>query len=90
MAPGLWEWLSHMAHGAKGVSKAALGTDPADDVTVSRRRGICSACDQATRRVSTGRTEARLLTAASQCRVCRCNIRLKVSIASERCPLDKW
>jgi hypothetical protein len=86
----IWDWLRTLVRGVRGVGVATLQTDPADDQTVSRRRAICSACDLASRRVSTGRTEARMISATSVCKACKCNIRLKTSIESEKCPLGKW
>lgn len=67
--------MERLVKGAKGLLKAALGTDPAPKETIALRQAICAECDQWTGR---------------KCRKCGCWTGAKIRINSERCPLGKW
>lgn len=64
----------------RAASRAAAAVRDGERLLVpikerKRRREICMACPLLTEKV---------------CSVCRCNIRLKTKLATEKCPEDKW
>jgi len=82
-------------HGAVGIAKVAAnslgaGIDEASDLTKLNRRDICRVCEYATRNESRMDRPTKGLTALSRCIKCECNIKAKTSLASEKCPENKW
>src|SRR5690606_9816665 len=82
--------LTHSLRGLRGLTRAALDLDPVDEETLLRRRRICAACSAATRTRHLGRVDLRVLTPASLCGVCKCNLHAKTRLASETCPRHRW
>ena len=76
--------------GALGLSKAALDLEPVSDEVRQQRRKTCAACPAATRTKSLGRLPLSVLTPASTCSACHCNLFAKTRIAGETCPRGRW
>jgi hypothetical protein len=72
--------VGRVAHGAAGLYKAAVGRDRAAEEVIAARRATCDACEHA----------AKLLGIVKECGLCKCSIRAKTALASERCPAGKW
>lgn len=75
--------VHHIAHGAAGLAKAALGMDRADEATIERRRNTCRACPHA--RPCVGNVVKKCT-----CDRCGCLLRAKTANAGETCPEGKW
>ena len=84
------ESVKTIVRGALGLSRAGLGVGPADPQQVLARRKACSVRDAARHRNNIGVGGLMVLTPMSTCRACKCHIRAKTSLASEKCPLGKW
>lgn len=72
------DWKGRVRDGIVGLTKAALGIDKSDQS--EQRLAICNECPKAVKII--GNTK--------QCAVCKCFLKSKVKIASEKCPLGKW
>jgi hypothetical protein len=72
-------WLGHLAHGAAGLGKAALGIDRTEPFRLDYRRQCCSGCSQMIRKLG-----------VETCALCGCVISAKTAVASERCPAGRW
>lgn len=75
--------FQNMAHGAKGLAKAALHINRADEATIRVRRATCRQCSEAKRCFHDA---LKFCT----CKVCGCLLVSKTANADESCPLKKW
>ena len=73
-------FFTHLAHGAAGLTKAALGMDRTEDFRLAYRRQTCAGCEHARRKMGLVDT----------CALCGCVIHAKTAVASERCPAGRW
>ena len=71
----LWGKTKRLAEGAVGVTKAALGIDPASQETREARWDVCKSCDQ---------------NDLGECKACGCWIAPKISLKSQSCPISLW
>lgn len=89
-----------IVNGSKGIAKNAVNllgasVDEALPEIVKFRRDICRNCEHARKnplhkdRVIDGQ-KTNGLTSLSQCELCSCLIKLKSTLASEKCPIGKW
>lgn len=81
---------SKIIHGAVGIAKALTGTDAAAPEVAQQRRDICRQCEHATRNPDPKYAKFNGLTTFSRCKLCDCVLSLKVKVASEHCPINKW
>jgi len=68
--------------GAVGVLKAIVGIDRAPANVIAARLKACRGCDRATK----ARDGVRVV----KCRECDCFIKLKIKLAGEKCPRNRW
>lgn len=68
--------LRYVAHGAKGLAKAAFGIDRPAKQVLTLRMNVCKQCP--------------FLTAKLFCEKCGCLIVAKARIFAEDCPEGKW
>ena len=73
-----------VAHGAVGLTKAALRIDRASDETIAARREACMACEYLEKREVLGVVQVR------RCLRCGCLVKPKAVISGESCPVGKW
>jgi hypothetical protein len=64
-----------MARGVAGITRAAVGVGTGSHAMVEARRAVCRSCEHNT---------------GTRCTVCKCFLRPKTALRSERCPLGKW
>ncbi|MEM8781225.1 MAG: hypothetical protein AAGE65_00080 [Planctomycetota bacterium] len=83
----LGDWRTWL-RGAIGWAKAAVRAEPVSDEVRHERRAACARCPEASAVKRVG--SLRVLSAASACGVCRCNLRAKTRLSGERCPAGKW
>ncbi|MEM7626319.1 MAG: hypothetical protein AAF333_12045 [Planctomycetota bacterium] len=82
--------LRTTVRGVLGLSKAAINLEPVADEERQRRRKTCAACPAATRTKPLGRLPLNVLTPASTCGACHCNLYAKTRLAGETCPRGRW
>ncbi len=75
--------VSHVAHGAVGLAKAATGIDRPPEQIIEERRKICRACPHAVPCVAN-------VGKRCKCAKCGCLLRAKTAVMEESCPLQKW
>lgn len=76
------EKAKRIAKGAVGLTKAALGIDPASPDRVVQRLNICRRCRHF--------IQGKGYRGKERCKLCGCLLRAKVRINSEKCPEEKW
>jgi ribosomal protein L37AE/L43A len=76
--------LNKIIKGIKGVSKAKLGIDKTPTEIASARLNICRKCPALLK------SKTRLGNEKWMCSKCGCNLKLKVQINEEQCPIKKW
>lgn len=79
-----------ITNGVKGIAKAVVGMDKADDNVIKLRRNECRNCEYATKNNDKVNTPTKGLTNFSRCLKCSCVIMFKSSLATEKCPIGKW
>jgi hypothetical protein len=78
------DWsLGRVLHGARGLWRAGLGLDRADEAVIQHRRAACRRCEHAI-------PCRHAVTRMCACAVCGCRLRAKIVLASEACPLGRW
>lgn len=73
-----------IVRGIKGLTKAALQLDKANEDIMNTRLEICKKCEYKTKEES---LSGKIL---FRCKKCRCFLKAKVRIKSEKCPINKW
>lgn len=74
--------LNQLSNATKAAARAAFAAATlkpvmAEETVIQARQAICTQCDK-------------FDVAASRCTACGCKTNLKLRLATERCPLDKW
>lgn len=74
--------IKDILNGIDGISKAMLGVNKADEKTQKERKRICLSCDKIKIKDDDF--------SKSRCSVCKCWLRYKIKIKSQKCPLKYW
>ena len=67
--------MATISNGAVGIGKAILGIDRASEETIKERWDICQSCE---------------FYKHWRCQACSCIVSMKIKIAGESCPKQKW
>lgn len=71
-------FLQKAANFGRAITQhVAAGLPQTDDATVSHRLEVCHSCEH-------------FDAARTACKVCGCNMQIKVRWAEQRCPVNKW
>lgn len=71
-------FLQKTANLSRAITQhVAAGLPQTDDATVSHRLEVCHSCEH-------------FDAARTACKVCGCNMQIKVRWAEQRCPVNKW
>lgn len=73
--PGFFQKAANF--GRAITQHVAAGLPHADEVTVAHRLEVCHACEH-------------FNAAHTACRICGCNMTIKVRWAEQHCPVSKW
>jgi hypothetical protein len=66
-----------LRRGVSGIARSLMGVGLVNRPTRKKRRAVCDGCDQYIKKMD-------------MCNACGCNVTLKLRLAKERCPVDKW
>ena len=89
-SPSQQTLIQTIGSGIKGITKVALRIDIAEKVIIDKRRNECRQCEYATRNTDPKYVKFNGLTSSSICKLCKCNIKMKTQLKTERCPENKW
>lgn len=74
--------------GIVGLAKAAAHIERASDSIINERREICRSCEHLEIRERKDGTMG--MTTFSRCLVCKCFLKPKTALATDKCPVGKW
>jgi hypothetical protein len=77
--PSLFQMAKNVTKSAAKFIKSGMKTVSPEDL--EKRLAICKACDN---------FDAIALKGTGRCKLCGCSTHLKLSMATEKCPIDKW